>query len=371
MTDALSPLSQSVTTPAAAATAGEVLGAYLTAQAGAFLRALPPARGEAGGRPGEAAVRTDELLRAVRRIGGTLHTFDPVVDPGWAQELREELRWLLGILTQEPACNRRLAQLLAALDSLSGIAPPAIPVQRGEPEPPGGVPGMLAAHPGIPKARALLERQLSLARSRIHTSTLQELRSARLHALADRMTLLTGELPLAPPGASPAAEVLLPYAVAALRALSAAAEELPLLRAAVPYNGDALHRLRDTLTVPDRDAAGQALAADDAPWLRVRILAKRARYALEVCRPLLGGRAAPTAARLEALGRLLDHHQEAADAADTASTAARTPRITPATAYVLGVVHADQRLEVEAARHALGRQWPELTRAGWHDWATR
>ncbi|MEU6127083.1 metal-binding protein, partial [Streptomyces sp. NPDC047123] len=37
--------------------------------------------------------------------------------------------------------------------------------------------------------------------------------------------------------------------------------------------------------------------------------------------------------------------------------AARTPRIAPATAYALGVLHADQRHEVEAARFAFQRAW--------------
>ncbi|MCT7354375.1 hypothetical protein N4P33_19775 [Streptomyces sp. 15-116A] len=37
--------------------------------------------------------------------------------------------------------------------------------------------------------------------------------------------------------------------------------------------------------------------------------------------------------------------------------AARTPRIAPATAYALGVLHADQRHEVEAARYAFQRCW--------------
>ena len=86
------------------------------------------------------------------------------------------------------------------------------------------------------------------------------------------------------------------------------------------------------------------------------------RYALEVC-------GAP-ATGLDGLARALDRHRDASDAAATASLAARTPRITPATAYVLGVVHADQRLEVEAARYAFGVQWPKLPHHGWHEWAT-
>ncbi|NEB51196.1 metal-binding protein, partial [Streptomyces griseus] len=37
---------------------------------------------------------------------------------------------------------------------------------------------------------------------------------------------------------------------------------------------------------------------------------------------------------------------------------ARTPRIAPATAYALGVLHADQRHEVEAARAVFRETWP-------------
>ncbi|MFC8451883.1 CHAD domain-containing protein [Kitasatospora sp. NPDC057223] len=320
------------------ATTGEILSRHLTAQAGAFLRALPQAVGEVGSRPGavvHAPAGTADLLRSVRRIGGALHTFAASFDPVWAQESRTELRWLLNLLAQEPGYLRRSTRLLGALDSLSGSEPDG--------------PGMLAGHAGAPKARALLDRQLTLARTRAHSTVLQELRSARLHALADRMTLLVGEVPLRTPDGGP----LHPQADAALAALTTGAQQLPLLRAATPYGGDGLRRLGSVPAARGVLDADAALAADDAPWNRVRILLKRARYALEVC-----ARPVP---ELDALDRTLGRHQEASDAAVTAATAARTPRITPATAYVLGVVHADQRLEVEAARYAFGRQWPDLS----------
>ncbi|AUG79045.1 hypothetical protein CFP65_4292 [Kitasatospora sp. MMS16-BH015] len=345
------------TTADASATVGELLSGHLTEQAGVFLRALPLAVGEAGARPGERALAgaagTADLLRCVRRIGGALHTFGPAFEPAWAQETRVELRWLLDLLAQEPALVRRGERLLAAVDSLS------------ETDPQG--PGMLAGHAGAPKARALLERQLTLARTRAHSALLQELRSARLHALADRMTLLAGEAPLLPGARAQRAAVLLPQAAAALGALGAGVELLPLGRSATPYGGEGLHRLGTARLVPaargEARAEGEAVvAADDAPWLRVRILVKRARYALDVC-------GAPSA-ELDAVDLTLGRHQEAADAAVTVATAARTPRITPATAYVLGVVHADQRLEVEAARYAFGHQWPKLPHHGWHEWAT-
>ncbi|MGW6296574.1 CHAD domain-containing protein, partial [Streptomyces sp. NPDC055058] len=71
------------------------------------------------------------------------------------------------------------------------------------------------------------------------------------------------------------------------------------------------------------------------------------------------GGAAPAAvdAALRAAGEALDRHRDAAVAAAAAAQAARTPRIAPATAYALGVLHADQRHEVEAARYAFQRCW--------------
>jgi hypothetical protein len=112
---------------------------------------------------------------------------------------------------------------------------------------------------------------------------------------------------------------------------------------------------------------------DDLPWREVRSRALRARYAMEVCAPMLGPDAARPLAGLAELARLLGRNEEAADAAGAAALAGATPRITPATAYVLGVVHADQRLEVEAARHAFSLAWPDLHHPDWlsDTWFTR
>ncbi|WP_419996072.1 CHAD domain-containing protein [Streptomyces boninensis] len=65
----------------------------------------------------------------------------------------------------------------------------------------------------------------------------------------------------------------------------------------------------------------------------------------------------PPASLHRSAARLLDRHRDAAEAAAAAAAAAQTPRIAPATAYALGVLHADQRHEVEAARFAFGRLW--------------
>ncbi|QMU79637.1 CHAD domain-containing protein [Streptacidiphilus sp. PB12-B1b] len=323
MTDALgalaTPAGPATDRAATAGTAGEALAAHLAAHAASFLRGLPSIE-----------------PRTLRRVAGALHTFDALLDLAWARELRDELLRLDTLVGQEQAYTRRLARLTTALDSLACVDSDAAP--------------------GAPKARALLERQLTLARSRAHSLALQELGSARFHAVADRMTLLASDLPLRLPAGSAPARALLTHAAAARRRLAEAVAVLPLARSARPYNGDGLH-------LPD----------EDLPWREVRLLALRARYAMEVCAPLLGPEAAGPLAGLTELGRLLLRHEEATDAAEAAALAGATARITPATAYVLGVVHADQRLEVEAARHAFGLAWPELHHPDWlsDSWFTR
>ncbi|WRQ83021.1 CHAD domain-containing protein [Streptomyces sp. MUM 178J] len=537
-------------------TAGEALARYLHAQAGDFLRSLR-LHGESGSDTAATAQAALTLRMAARRIGGTLHTFRPLLDPVWADELRAELSWLSATLAQEHACTSRLSRLLDALSRLSGAVPlpPAraelpppspghtepTPPTSGHTEPtPGGagaggpaactrdpaaaprgesgdtdgagsaaagadaagapagprtapetpaneapdgkVPARPrtapetptgeapdgkvpagprtapetptgeapagkvpagprtapetptgeapdgtrtsgartspAAHPttrtarrvvtaqadppaasatrppappladppaaaenhpsrgeqtassrragvtsrtsapasqasrtttgtgsltvGAARAGALLERQLTLARTRAHSAALQALGSSRFHAVADAVAVLASELPLGPAAGASAAEALIRPAQLAERRLLDAVAVLPLARAAHPYNAEALvHGL----------SAAPAGEAQDAPWHQVRQLLRLHRYAREVLHPQA---ADPV---LGQAGRVLDRHRDAAEAAEAAATAARTPRIAPATAYALGVLHADQRHEVEAARFAFQQVW--------------
>ncbi|MFF5159051.1 CHAD domain-containing protein [Streptomyces sp. NPDC000348] len=191
---------------------------------------------------------------------------------------------------------------------------------------------------GAAKAGALLDRQLTLARTRAHSTALQALGSSRFHAVADKVAVLASEVPLSPAAAG---ADLRPLADAARERLADAVAALPLLTAGSPYNAEALiHGLS-----PD-----PAPHPQDAPWHQVRLLLRLHRYALEVLR------AGPEPGLLAA-GEALDRHRDASEAAAAAAQAARTPRIAPATAYALGVLHADQRHEVEAARYAFQRAW--------------
>ncbi|MGW2642757.1 CHAD domain-containing protein [Streptomyces sp. NPDC001348] len=354
------------TDPTAGVTTGDALAGYLRAQATEFLRALRlhretgdgghPARartkaGEAGGAEGSVdAARA--LRRSARRISGSLHTFRPLLDTAWSEEIRPELAWLSGTLGLEHAYEARLERLLLALHRLSGatavpaqpvgaavggrtdgMAPDRLPVERGN------------LTVGAAKAGALLDRQLTLARTRAHSTALQALGSSRFHAVADKVALLASEVPLT---AAAATTDLRPLAAAAEERLTDAISALPLVIAGHPYNSEALvHGLS-----PD-----PSLHPQDGPWHQVRLLLRLHRYAREV----LHGPGTPVDMRLLTAGQSLNRHRDASEASAAAAQAARTPRIAPATAYALGVLHADQRHEVEAARFAFQQCWQKRT----------
>ncbi|MGW0938314.1 CHAD domain-containing protein [Streptomyces sp. NPDC002666] len=313
-------------------TAGAVLAPYLRAQAADFLRSLRlhrenSAPSDAG--PQAAVQAAGALRRSSRRIGGTLHTFRTALDPLWAEQLRTELAWLSGTLAREHAYADRLTRLLEALHGLSGAPLPAARTESGGPL---GDKERAVLGVGAARAGALLERQLTLARTRAHSAALQALGSSRFHAVADAVALLASEVPLSAEAAEPAGELLREPADRAEQRLLGAVAALPG-ETAEPYN-----------------------EAHDAPWHQTRLLLRLHRYAHEVVRgapdPVLAGP-----------GHALDLHRDAAEAAAAASAAARTPRIAPTTAYALGVLHADQRHEVGAARSVFRESWPYATAA--------
>ncbi|MEU9085489.1 CHAD domain-containing protein [Streptomyces sp. NPDC048357] len=304
----------------ATADAGDVLGTYLRSQATAFLRGLR-LHEESGADAAEGSDAARSLRGAARRISGSLATFRVVTESSWADGLRTELVWLSSTLADEHAYAARLARLMDALHRLSGS--PELPAPRG-------TAGALTV--GSARAGALLERQLTLARTRAHSATLQALGSSRFHAVADAVAVLASEVPLDSVAArGRVGDVLVPLAAVAETRLSAAVAALP------PRGGSA------------QGAPSPYNADHDGLWHEVRRLLRVHRYAREA----LG----EDVSRPAAAGEALDRHRDAAEAAAASATAARTPRIAPATAYALGVLHADQRHEVEAARLDFEHLW--------------
>ncbi|MEV7990759.1 CHAD domain-containing protein [Streptomyces sp. NPDC086077] len=354
------------TDPVAGTVTGDALARYLRAQATEFLRALRQHRETGAGSGNNGTEETVDAARALRRsarrISGSLHTFRPLLDTDWSEGMRPELAWLSGTLALEHAYAARLERLLQALHRLSGATFPAQSVNAaaagvatggravggarvaaGAP-PTAGPPttperGNLTV--GAAKAGALLERQLTLARTRAHSSALRALGSSRFHAVADKVAVLASEVPLTPAAAG---ADLRPQAAAAHERLTDAVAALPLVTAGHPYNAAALTHGLSPDPVPH---------PQDAPWHQVRLLLRLHRYAREV----LESANAPVDVRLLTAGQALNRHRDASEAAAAAAAAARTPRIAPATAYALGVLHADQRHEVEAARFEFQQSW--------------
>ncbi|WDV52757.1 CHAD domain-containing protein [Streptomyces coeruleorubidus] len=350
---------------------GDALAGYLRAQATEFLRALRLHRETGSGASGsEGSVDAARALRrSARRISASLHTFQSLLDTDWCEGMRPELAWVSGTLAMEHAYTARLERLLGALHRLSGST--ALPAQVGGEASPaagsraaGAAPVPQRAAPrhaelrtpptsttergnltvGAAKAGALLDRQLTLARTRAHSAALQALGSSRFHAIADKVAVLASEVPLT---RSAAGTDLRPLATAAKDRLTDAVAALPLLTAGHPYNAAALVHGLSPDTVPH---------PQDAPWHQVRLLLRLHRYAREAIRGEPNGTSVVDL-RLLSAGQALNRHRDASEAAAAAAQAARTPRIAPATAYALGVLHADQRHEVEAARFAFQQAW--------------
>lgn len=297
------------------ADAGELLGGYLRGHAAQVQRALRRHR-EAGGSAPEAAEAVRDLRRSARRLSATLHTFRGCLDRDWADRTRGELAWLAATLSREYAYAARQERLAAALQRLTEAGA----ARRAAADPNGGRNALSA---GAARAGALLDRRLTLARTRAHSAALRAVGSARFHAVADAVAVLASEAPLDPvTAARPAHRALAPLAEQARRRLAGAVDALP--------PADAVR--------------------EDAAWHHVRLLLRLHRYAQEVIER-------PSGARAAAAARALDRHRDAAEAAAAAASAAATPRIASSTAYALGVLHADQRHEAEAARRAFGAEW--------------
>jgi hypothetical protein len=352
------------------AEATELLSGYLNSWSADFQRSLR-VHGDSAGSAETAAAAADavyRLRRAARRLSGTLHTYRPLLDTAWADQLAVELKWLSDSLSHEYGHAARLERLLTALQRLAndggggdseGAADSgsggggSTSSRSGSGSSRGGQDTPLSA--GAARAGALLERQLTLARTRAHSAALQALVSARFHAVADAVAVLAYEVPLTSrTEQDETGAVLVHHAEQAWQRLVQAVGALPLSRMETPYYTDSFTRPVTPRTSRMRQ---------DAAWHEVRRLLRLHRYAEEVLLRAAGTSQEGDAegqvpdSRLVSASAALDRHRDAVEAAEAAASAARTPRIAPATAYALGVLHADQRQEVEAARLTFGGLW--------------
>jgi CHAD domain-containing protein len=302
----------------------EVLRAYLAAQSSAFLGQLPRLR---EGKP-EASHR---IRVACRRARSMLRTYKPVLDADWCDELAAQIAEFTDVIAPERDVEVVRERLLKALDAL------------------GEESGTGASSAGVLRARTLLDRMLQREYAAAHEATLAALAGPKFHALADRLALAPQTLPAGDRAAEPADEVLYPLVVQSYAQVERRVAALP-----DPRKQDPRSAFTDDAT--------------DELWHRLRIAAKRARYAAEVCIPVAGQPAADFAGCMERITEDLGTQQDATVASVVLLRAARTPRIAAPTGFVLGRLLGDARAGILRARLAFPSLWTDAADPAHRAW---
>ena len=210
-------------------------------------------RHDPGVRIGDDPEDVHQARVGTRRLRSDLRTFGPLLDEEWLEPLREELRWLAGALGAVRDADVMIERLRRQAATL--------------PEP-------------DTAALAPIFRRLAKERDQARDDLVAALRSPRYVALLERLVSAAREPACRKAAAKPAADVI-PDLVAG------------------PWR-----KLRKAVK-------GLADTPADSELHRVRILAKRTRYAAEAAAPLLGKKAATFARAVAGLQEVLGDHQDA------------------------------------------------------------
>ncbi|TMD86230.1 MAG: CYTH and CHAD domain-containing protein [Chloroflexi bacterium] len=260
--------------------------------------------------PVAAILRNDPLVRtskdpeavhqarvATRKLRSHLRTFGPLLEPEWTAPLRSELGWLamaLGAVRDREVLLDRLrerAKSLPASDSRSAAS---------------------LLH--------LLELEIESLRKKLYT----ELDSQRYVDLLESLVAAAHSPVCTLDADQPASQLLPPLATGPWRRLRSATRQLP-----DPPTDPELHR--------------------------IRILAKRARYAAEAVAPVVGEGAVAFARAAAKLQTILGEHQDSV----TAQAWLRVARVTGRKAFVAGELIAMEHLAAQDAR----AKWPKVLKA--------
>ena len=243
---------------------------------------------------------------ATRKLRSNLRTFSPLLDVQWSEPLRSELGWLamgLGAVRDREVLLERLQTRAAGL-------PPA----------------------DARSAAALLKvlaAEIEVLRGRL----MADLDSDRYVDLLEQLVQASLS-PVTLPEAEQAAAAVLPaLAAGPWRRLRSAVRQLP----EVPSDPE-LHR--------------------------IRILAKRARYAAEAVGAVASPQAAAFAKAAARLQTVLGEHQDAV----TAQAWLRAARVSGRKAFVAGELIALERIDAEHARVRWPKAWAALDRKPLREW---
>ena len=262
-------------------------------------------RHEPGVRLGDDPEDIHRARVATRRLRSQLRTFRGLVQPGWANALRDDLRWLADGLGQV-----RDKQVLAAR-------------LRGR---------TTALAEGDATLVVELAAQLDVESGEARARLVLDMRSERYIGLLERLV-----------DASRNPSVLLAAAEPASQAVAMLARR------------DWKRLRKGVATLGERPS--------DTELHHVRILAKRARYAAEAAEPAVGKQATAFAAAVTALQDVLGDHQDSVTAQRWLRAAADGP-----TAFVAGELCAIERDVAESDRAGWQRKWKIVDRKRLRRW---
>src|SRR6202790_922618 len=243
---------------------------------------------------------------ATRKLRSHLRTFGPLLDPEWTEPLRSELGWLalgLGAVRDREVLLERLRERAKSL-------PPSDLRSAGS-----------LLH--------TLEEEIETLRTKLMT----ELSSLRYIDLLDRLVIASHSPATLPEAEEPASKILPPMAAGPWRRLRSAVKQLP-----------------ETPTDPELH--------------RIRILAKRARYAAEAVAPVAGKAAEAFAKAAAKLQTILGEHQDTV----TAQAWLRSARISGRRAFVAGELIAMEHVAAEDARSRWPKVWKALDQKSLRSW---
>jgi CHAD domain-containing protein len=292
-------------TPTVGGPALDTAVAYLHAQVEQLLSRDPRVRLD-------APDSVHKMRVATRRLRSALATYRGVLDRDVTDPVRDELRWLGGVLG-------------AARDA---------EVQGGRLE------GSLEALDTPRSARTELLRRLRATRRDAHRTAVGELDGDRYLRLLDTLAALVAD----PPRGK--------------RADRAAADQLPRL---ARKDFARLRRAVDAARAADDPAEKEHLLHE------ARKAAKRMRYAAESMSVPLPD-AAALAAAVEEIQEVLGEHQDAVAARVLVADLARSDGTTTAAAFALGRVHTLEVQRAEAARAGVPAVWKAARRRKLRRW---
>jgi CHAD domain-containing protein len=243
---------------------------------------------------------------ATRKLRSHLRTFGPLLDPEWTEPLRSELGWLamgLGAVRDREVLLERLRERARSLPATD---------QRS--------------------ANSLLQLLAGDIES-LRKKLLSELDSTRYIDLLERLVTAAHSPAVLPDADLPASQILPPLAAGPWKRLRSAVRQLP-----DPPTDPELHR--------------------------IRILAKRARYAAEAVAPVVGNAAASFARAAAKLQTILGEHQDSV----IAQAWLRSARISGRRAFVAGELIAMEHIAAEDARARWPKIWQALDRKQLRQW---